>query len=127
MVGRQRTPTALKVVKGNPGKRPLPENEPDPRGEVKKPAFVKYRATRFWKQFAPELERLGVLKSTDVVMFGVWCCLVAEFDESPRSFNAAKLAQMRALAASFGLEPSSRSRFSVPQPKKKDGAEEFFS
>ena len=125
-MARQRTPTALKIVTGNPGKRPLPQNEPEPRGEVKKPKFVKYQATQIWKQYAPELERLGILKSTDVDMFGAWCCLMAEFHESPRGFNAARLSQMRALAASFGLEPSSRSRISVPGGKKKDGAEEFF-
>ncbi len=28
--GRKPTPTALKLVKGNPGKRPLPKNEPKP-------------------------------------------------------------------------------------------------
>lgn len=126
MTGRP-TPTALKLLKGNPGRRPLPENEPEPPGEVRKPAFVTYKATRFWKEFAPKLEAMGVLKSTDVVMFGAWCCLSAEFEESPRGFNAAKLAQWRALAASFGLEPSSRSRFSIPKAKKQDGTEEFFS
>ncbi len=56
MPGRKPTPTALKLLKGNPGKRPLPENEPNPQGEVKKPVFVKHRATRIWKQYAPELE-----------------------------------------------------------------------
>ena len=127
MTGRKPTPTALKLLKGNPGKRPLPENEPDPRGEVKKPPFVKgYRPQKLWKQYAPELERLGVLKSTDVDMFGGWCCLMAEMQEAPQLFTAAKWSQLRALAASFGLEPSSRSRFSVPQPRKKDDAEEFF-
>ena len=123
----KRKPTALKIVTGNPGKRPLPENEPDPQGEVKKPAFVKGKAGRLWKLRAPELERLGVLRSVDVEMFGAWCCLMAEFEESPRNFNAARFAQLRALASSFGLEPSSRSRISVPKPKKTDGAEKYFS
>ncbi len=124
----KRKPTALKIVTGNPGKRPLPENEPDPQGEVKKPPFVKGKAVRLWKLRAPELERLGVLRSVDVEMFGVWCCLMAEFAESPRSFNAARLTQMRALATSFGIDPSARARMgTVPMGKKKDGAEEFFS
>ena len=126
MRGRKPKPTALKLITGERESR-INRDEPDPQGEVKKPAFVKHGATRIWNQYAPELERIGVLKSTDVDMFGAWCCLMAEFRESPRSFNAARFAQLRALASSFGLEPSSRSRISVPKPKETDGAEEFFS
>jgi len=128
-MANQRKPTGLKIVTGNPGKRPLPENEPIPQGEVKKPAFVTGKATQLWKKRAPELERLGILTSIDVEMFGAWCCLMAEFQESPRSFNAARLSQMRALASSFGLDPSARARMGTPssKPKKTNGAEKYFS
>ena len=128
MPGRKPTPTALKILKGNPGKRRLPENEPDPHGEVKKPPFVKGKAGKLWKLRAPELERLGLLKSVDVEMFGACCCLMAEFQESPRSFNAARLTQMRALATSFGIDPSARAGMGTPTPmgKKNDTAEKYF-
>ena len=34
MPGRKRTPTHLKIVAGNPGRRPLNENEPRPSGNL---------------------------------------------------------------------------------------------
>lgn len=38
--GRKPKPTALKIFEGNPGKRPLPKNEPKPSKGVVKPPFV---------------------------------------------------------------------------------------
>ena len=38
--GRKPKPTALKVLEGNPGKRPLNENEPiPPKGSIKCPSL----------------------------------------------------------------------------------------
>ncbi len=129
MVGRKPKPTALKLIRGNPGKRPLNNNEPMPIGDVNKPAFVKGKAAQLWIQYAPELERLGVLTVVDVDMFGAWCCLMAEFQESPERCNAARIAQMRALASTFGLDPSARVRLGTPAKNKRqhDPAEKYFS
>lgn len=127
MAGRKPIPTGIKLVTGRPG-RGINNNEPDPQGKVRKPGFVKDKAAALWKQYAPELIRMGVLKSTDAHMFGVWCWLMAEFEESPRHFNAAKLTQLRALASSFGMDPSSRSRIAVTGNNiGNDPAEEYFS
>ena len=71
---------------------------------TKKPAFVKGRAARIWKQYAGQLN----LTLLDEAMFGVWCCLMAEFQESPHTFPAARLAQLRGLGKSFGLTPGGR-------------------
>ena len=39
--GRKPKPTALKVLEGNPGKRPLNENEPiPPKGSIKCPSWL---------------------------------------------------------------------------------------
>lgn len=117
-------------MKGNPGNRPVNTNEPQPQGAVKKPSFVTKRAARIWKQYAPELQRQGVLTSNDVDMFGTWCCLMAEFQESPQHFPASRISQMRALASTFGLDPSSRTRLGTPTPKgqkEKDPAEKYFA
>ena len=126
MRGRQSQPTALKLLKGVKNRR-INRNEPVPRGPIRKPAFVKgYRPKLLWKKYAPELTRTGVLKSTDVDMFGAWCCLMAQFQESPNDFDSARISQLRALASSFGLEPSSRSRIRVPEKREDDTEEKYF-
>ena len=130
MAGKPKS-TALKLLTGNPGKRPLPENEPQPEGEVVCPEFVAEdpEAKKIWDYYAPMLEAQGVLTSWDVHMFGAWCCLAAEFEIHPARFNSAKLAQMRGLAAAFGLDgPKSRAQMSVGDGKKEeDPAEKYFT
>ena len=130
MVGKPKA-TAIKLLTGNPGKRPLPENEPQPEGEVICPASVSKDADaqKIWDYYAPMLEAQGVLTCWDVHMFGAWCCLVAEFECDPRRFNAADLSQMRGLGSAFGLDgPKSRAQMSVGDGKKKDKdpAEKYF-
>lgn len=127
MVGRRPTPTELKLVTGNPGKRPLNDQEPKPEGEVKRPSFVKGRAARVWNQYAAGLIAAGVLTAWDVDMFGAWCCLMAEFQKDPDAFTASKISQMRALASSFGLTAADRSRIRVsPEKQSVDPAEKYF-
>jgi phage terminase small subunit len=125
--GRKPKPAALRLVGGNAGHRPINEAEPEPKGAVVKPAFVKGRAAKLWQELAPELEEARVLKSWDVHMFGVWCVLMAEFEKSPAIFTSAKLSQMRALGESFCLLPPGRARFKPSDDKKdNDPAEKYF-
>ena len=127
MAGRKMTPTALKVLKGNPGKRPLPENEPKPAGMAVMPEFLKGRPAGIWREYAPELTRLGLLTSVDGHMFAAWCALAAEFEEDPHAMVASRVAQMRGLASSFGLEPSARTRLTTGGGEVEvDPAEAFF-
>jgi phage terminase small subunit len=114
MRGRRPTPTALKLLRGNPGKRKLPPAEPKPpTGPVERPKFLRGRAARFWDTYVPMLQKLGVFTKADPDMFAVWCQLMAEFQRDPRSFPAAKITQLRGLAATFGLEPSARARMGM--------------
>jgi phage terminase small subunit len=108
--GRKPTPTHLKVLRGNPGKRALPKNEPQPQGEVEKPRFLKGRAAKLWDQYAPELIRLRVLTVIDAHNFAAWCSLAAEFEKDPAGMVAAKIGQMRGLASSFGMDAAARAR-----------------
>lgn len=125
--GQKPTPTGLKLVTGNPGKRPINETEPKPQGEVSKPAFVKAGAARLWTKYAPSLIEQGVLTSWDVDMFGAWCVLMAEFQKNPQIFTAAQMSQMRALASGFGLLPAERSRLKIPGKKEEQNpASKYF-
>ena len=58
--GRKPKPTALKVLEGNPGKRPMNMNEPvPPKGTVKCPAWLEPEAKKEWKRLASSLEAMG--------------------------------------------------------------------
>lgn len=73
MSGRPK-PTALKVIEGNPGKRPLPENEPKPMPKAPRmPRNLDKRAKETWKRLAPKLERMGLLCETDGQSFANLC------------------------------------------------------
>lgn len=66
--------TALKIVEGNPGKRPIPENEPQPRKTAPNcPYDISPSAQRVWQRLAPKLERLGLLTEIDGDSFAALC------------------------------------------------------
>lgn len=115
--GRPPKPTALKILAGNPGKRPLPKHEPKPKGPGTRPLWLRAGAVKVWDEYAPILLGMGLLTEADAEMFGVWCSLAALFRKNPASVPASKIARMDALSQRFGLDPSSRSRMSVkPEP-----------
>lgn len=105
------------------------ENPPEPKGEVKKPGFVKGSAITLWKKYAPQLQEQKVLTGWDCEMFGVWCCLMAEFQKDPNRFVTAKLTQMRLLAEMFGMAGAvSRERIKTSgKGNNTDPAEQYFA
>ena len=62
MPGRPPTPTHLKLLRGNPGKRPIrPEPQPEqPPTPPEPPDFLTGYAFDEWRRVAPELHRLGL-------------------------------------------------------------------
>lgn len=80
-MGRTPQPTALKIERGNPGQRPLNQNEPElAKPAAKMPAGLKGRARREWTRLAPELIEKGVLTVGDMHAFEEYCRLVGEID-----------------------------------------------
>src|SRR5688572_5278476 len=124
--GKKPQNARLTLLKGNPGKRPVNEAEPSPSGEVVKPAFVKGAALQLWKKYAPDLEAKGVLTAWDCHMFGVWCCLMAEFAKSPERFSSQKLTQMRMYGEAFGLLPPGRARLKTDSHSEQDTSTEKY-
>jgi P27 family predicted phage terminase small subunit len=80
MAGRKPTPTHIKLLKGNPGKRALPRREPKPtRGVPTMPSHLSARAKAAWKAIGPELDRMGVLTLADGKALELLCDAYAEY------------------------------------------------
>lgn len=130
--GRRPAPTALTVLRGNPSRKKLNENEPlPPSGDVTKPAGLSAGAAVVWDELAPICLAMRTLTVADARPFATLCELQAtflalvarkaepEFDVRAERETAAA---MRPYYALFGLEPISRAKIQVPKdeaPKSK--------
>ena len=66
MKGRKPKPTKLKILAGNPGKRPLNEDEPQFAPSLPEPpAFLSEEAKTEWERIAGALYLQGVLTAVD--------------------------------------------------------------
>jgi hypothetical protein len=80
MPGPPPTPLNLRILRGNPGKRPLPVNEPRPEiAEVcpEPPPFLDRYAAAEWQAVAPQLHALGLLTVVDVACLSAYCSAYA--------------------------------------------------
>ena len=145
MKGRKPKPTRLKVISGNPGKRPINDSEPDPDKDSicpDAPAHLSDGAKAEWDRMAPSLYDIGLLTKIDMSTLEAYCTAYARWIEaedkirlhgmivkSPQGYpmqspylaiaNKA-VEQMRGFLTEFGMTPSSRSRVSVGGKKKSD-------
>lgn len=87
MTGR-RKPTQLKIFEGNPGKRPLPSNEPKPEAKAPEcPDDLCLEARKVWNRLAPTLERLGLLTEIDGDNFAALCQIRARLVDIHRKLK----------------------------------------
>lgn len=121
--GAKPKPTALRVIEGNAGKRPLPEDEPDPGGRPSKPNKLRKRESELWDEF---IETAFWLSAHDGPKAHMWVCMQAEFERGPSKMIAGRIAQLRALGSELGLDPASRTRLGGNGKKKKDGDGGYF-
>lgn len=144
---RNRTPTALKVLAGNPGKRPIPTNEPKPEPVIPScPSHLGRAAKTEWRRIVPELAKLGLLTRVDRAALAAYCVawgrhVEAEFElmacgltvTSPNGYpqqspwlaiSNRALDQVRRFAAEFGLTPAARSK--VTAANADDADADFF-
>lgn len=148
MSGPPRKPTAVKAIQGNPGRKPLPKDEPVYHVKTTPPAWLSDRARREWARLRPHLERLGLLTVADRAAFAVYCdayATMVELTEDIREHGRTTLsengveiprpavwmrkqavAEMRAFLLEFGLTPASRSKVQAKVAEKKSAAEFLF-
>lgn len=132
--GRKPKPPALKLVAGNPGRRPIPnvnawrtgalfpeiEFREEPLKPYKKLTKVQ---ERLWKRF---IDTAWWLTDHDVPLAYMWVCLQAEFDKKPTDMISSRLTQLRLIDAELGLDPGARSRLTVGFGKREDDPTEKF-
>ena len=81
--GRKPKPTALKVLEGNPGGRPLNVNEPKPVKKAPRcPSWLEDEAKKEWKRMGKVLEQLGLLTEMDMAAFAGYCQAYARWKEA---------------------------------------------
>lgn len=150
MAGRRPTPTHLKVVAGNPGKRRLPENEPQPTmGSPTPPVWLSDDAKVQWGRFSVWLEQMGVLTVADgpalerlVSVYLEVRDLEATIVREGRTFTTLSTAgervvkahpavamlnsadaRLRQMLIEFGLTPAARTKVHTVQRSGKDKPE----
>jgi len=85
MPGPAKKPTKLKELEGNPGKRELPGNEPQPSPAMPAcPPFLKGAARKEWQRLAPQLNTLGLLTQADRAEFAAYCIFWGQLEEVER-------------------------------------------
>jgi P27 family predicted phage terminase small subunit len=135
--GRRPHSTALKLLRGNPGKGRINAREPAvPPGDVRVPATISKDGRRVWERLAPIAIAMQTLTVADVEAFKTLCELQASLDLVSKAKNARdfvpftvgdngivvhaalalelKIAPVvRPYYEKFGLEPVGRARLTV--------------
>lgn len=81
MAGRPPKPTSLKLVQGNPGKRALNKQEPDPDylADLTPPSWLTDAAADVWVEEAPKFRAARLLTECDVLAFAALCQAAADY------------------------------------------------
>jgi len=149
MRGPPPKPTKLRVLQGNPGRKPIRKREPEPRvGTPQCPAWLKGEARKCWQRNAPKLIELGLLTELDEDEFTRYCISHAQrvaavkwleehgtvypirdektgriryLQQVPQVSIARNAAKLASvLGAKFGLSPADRTRIQVPEKTVSD-------
>jgi len=143
MRGRRPKPTRLKMLTGNPGKRPLNPDEPRPEANIPEcPPELGPVARAEWDRLVVELAALRLLTNLDRAALAAYCGAYALWADatahiekygamikSPQGFPiqspylaiANRQAEiMMRIASEFGFTPASRSRIAAPAPSSPD-------
>lgn len=152
--GRRPSPTKLRVVQGNRGKRPINKKEPKPLRKLPPaPEHLTAIAREAWDRFAPMLFKLGVLTEADVIglerlaeCYAEVRTLAEVIEKEGHTYEtttqtgdmivrrrpeSAQLAdadkRLRAYLVEFGLTPAARSKVTAdPNEEEHDPAEDYF-
>lgn len=89
MPGPKRTPTQIRLVKGNRSRRPLPKDEPKPKKIAPTvPSHLIDEAKVEWGRVSQELESLGLLTRIDRAALAAYCQAWARWVEAEKKIAA---------------------------------------
>jgi P27 family predicted phage terminase small subunit len=144
MPGPRPKPTYLKLLAGNPGHRPLPENEPEPDGDLlDPPAYLNARAQAIWRDHIANAPK-GLLKKLDTNALERFCVAKERWENAyERVCEAGSIIsvgqrgqfahnpflsvmnqqsqRMREASDELGFSPAARTRVQVKTKKKTTG------
>jgi phage terminase small subunit len=126
MAGRPRKPHNVKVLEGTFRKDRENTSAPRPNpGIPEAPEWMLPEAQREWGRVIAEMENLGIITKLDRSMLAAYCQMWARWVEAEKvnePLPASHMAQMRYLAASFGLDPAAREKLNAKpkEPEKKN-------
>lgn len=146
--GRKPVPTVLKILRGNPGKRPLPTGEPKPAQTLPEPpAHLGPVALVEWHRLATELHRVGILTMADRTTLAAYCQLYEQWVYAEQYIKTqlvivdkptGKIIQnpmiriahrtlelMRGYIVELGLSPASRVKLAKGEVSVDDPLEQF--
>ena len=134
--GPKPQPAALKVMRNNLGKRPIPA-EPLASGKPTATEELSGKALELWNRVVPQLVSMGVAKEIDSDSLTALCQwwqkyqdLAKRLDMCPRLQTAAMANAWRCfqnIAQRFGLSPSDRVGLIVDANDKPDAFDEFMA
>lgn len=148
-MGRKNTPTRLKALRGNPGKRPLNKNEPKPISKIQElpPDFLIEPAKEEWSRIYAEMKELGILTNLDSSVLAAYCTAYALWRQANEYIkeegilvNAPSGYPMQApyvavlnkqvdimvkLASEFGMTPASRTKIKTEKTQEDDPMEQI--
>ncbi len=139
--GRPRTPAQAKVLQGNFRKD---RDQHGPKVELnapKCPAWLPKSAKKYWKDIAPELEKVGLIGLIDTAAFAAHCDSMGRYedvtrklkelddliDETPNGYQVQSALftvrnklwdQVMKSATEFGMSPAARSRVKAETPQQ---------
>lgn len=128
MSGRPPKPTALRVLEGVRGHRPL-RREPIAQGTPQAPRWLKGDARQLWTRTVPELQRMGVIGKIDECAltmlcqtWSLWLDVERELADPEQRMDdrlhrqSSRLKRdLLAMLTQFGMTPVARARLATPQ------------
>lgn len=135
MPGRPRKSSAVRILEGNPGRRPIPKEPGIPRWDGADPEMLPPIAQDFYRSFAPRIREFVPATKLDepaiVLMSSTWGLAMTALESlqtngltlGKRKNPAAQswrenVSLFLQIASRFGMTPSDRARLFAGAPKK---------
>jgi P27 family predicted phage terminase small subunit len=78
--GRRPQPLQMRIIRGNPGRRPLPQGEPQPpAGLPPAPDHLNATARAEWDRVGPILAQMGIMTLADRAVLAGYCATYARW------------------------------------------------